>query len=366
MGVQTRMKNLNQHTRRSIVGVCIGFEFGHRQLIGPSRTCQHTPTTKHPKTMKSLIHRSLPCVLLTGLVAFSLVAPADAKKRDKGKRASDPQGETGPGTNTDSTNPVLPEGTLTASPTVVQTGTHPTLSWDIVHPSVVEDYISISPPSTIEADTELTYEIRVLGAGVTAGNSQGFTFVPTEARFNFNDTGYDRIFYGTNHDVNPSSVVASGTINKGQTMKFSGRYYYNHSWGPYFKSDGGTENVRTLVNGDVPPDVLPDYNAPSLESFIKPYLSASGKVRIGPMDCIVFMELTHYDSQQGNSGYDLQDMVLLVTFKTKAKTNNGHGNNIDGIDSSNPGNAPFINLDTDPNVDDEGSGGGSYNSLTDD
>ena len=71
------------------------------------------------------------------------------------------------------------------------------------------------------------------------------------------------------------------------------------------------------------------------------------------MDSIIFMELTHSDSQQSNSGYDLQDMVLLVTFK-KCKNNNGHGNNIDGIDSSNPGQAPFINLDTDPNVDDEG------------
>jgi hypothetical protein len=60
-----------------------------------------------------------------------------------------------------------------------------------------------------------------------------------------------------------------------------------------------------------------------------------------------------------NPGYDLQDMVILVTFKSKAKTNNGHGNNLDGIDSSNPGNAPFINLDTDPTIDDEGSGGGA-------
>jgi secreted trypsin-like serine protease len=96
-----------------------------------------------------------------------------------------------------------------------------------------------------------------------------------------------------------------------------------------------------------------------LESFIKPYLTATNKVQIGPMDVIVFMELTHTNSQKSDPGYDLQDMVLLVTFKSKAKTNNGHGNNIDGIDSSNPGNAPFINLDTDPAVDDEGGGGGA-------
>jgi hypothetical protein len=72
------------------------------------------------------------------------------------------------------------------------------------------------------------------------------------------------------------------------------------------------------------------------------------------------MELTHTNSQQSDPGYDLQDMVLLVTFKSKTQINNGHGNNLDGIDSSNPGSAPFINLDTDPEIDDEGSGGGAY------
>jgi hypothetical protein len=33
------------------------------------------------------------------------------------------------------------------------------------------------------------------------------------------------------------------------------------------------------------------------------------------MDVIVFMELTHTNTN--DSGYDLQDMVLLVTFKEK-------------------------------------------------
>ena len=170
---------------------------------------------------------------------------------------------------------------------------------------------------------------------------------------------YTQIFYGTNNQVNPDQVVYSRTVSKNDTLNFGGRYYYNNNWGTNYKSTGGTLNVRTLVNGSTPPSNIPDYNAPSLESFIKPYLNSSGKVNIGPMDVIVFMELTHTDSQSSNAGYDLQDMVLLVTFKSKVKTNNGHGNNIDGIDSSNPGNAPFINLDTDPAVDDEGGGGGA-------
>jgi hypothetical protein len=39
-------------------------------------------------------------------------------------------------------------------------------------------------------------------------------------------------------------------------------------------------------------------------------------VKIGPMDVIIFMELTHTDAQNNQMGYDCQDMVLLVTFQT--------------------------------------------------
>jgi hypothetical protein len=261
---------------------------------------------------------------------------------------------------TDPTFPAVPSGWLTAFPTVVQTGTKPTLTWSINYPSIVEDYITIDGPATITADEDVDCEIRVLGAGVTvtSSNSAGFKFVPTEAQVSYDRGSYSRIFYGTNDNVNPNTIVYSRTVMKNDKLEFGGRYYYNGSWGTNYKSTSGTLNVRTLVNGATPPSNIPDYNAPSLESFIKPYLNPSGKVNIGPMDVIVFMELTHTDSQSSNAGYDLQDMVLLVTFKSKVKTNTGHGNNIDGFDSSNPGNAPFINLDTDPAVN-EGSGGGA-------
>lgn len=257
--------------------------------------------------------------------------------------------------NNNSVFPLYPSGWLTAFPTIVQTGTHPTISWGINYPSIVEDYVTITPPSTITTDEELDCEIRILGAGVTVSTSGGgYNFVPTEAQVSYDMGTYTRIFYGTNLQVNPNTVVWSRTIPKNKKLRFGGRYYYDKKWGPTYTSSSGTQNVRSLVNGSIPPSNIPEYNAPSLESFIKPYLTPSGTVKIGPMDVIVFMELTHTDSQSSDPGYDLQDMVILVTFKSKAKTNNGHGNNIDGIDSSNPGNAPFINLDTDPTVDDEG------------
>jgi len=255
--------------------------------------------------------------------------------------------------------PAVPVGWLTASPTVVQTGTKPTLTWGVTHPSTVKNYIDITDPSTITAREELEVKIRVLGNGVTvsSSNSNSFSYVDAEANVSFNGGSYERIFYGDNHDVNPSKVVWKRNNNKkmeaGETLRFGGRYNYNNKWGPTRTTSSGSY-VRALVDGDTPPSVIPEYGD-SLEDFIKPYLGSDGKVKIGPMDVIIFMELTHNDNQQNNNGYDLQDMVLLVTFTSnKPKNNNGHGNNVDGIDSSNPGNAPFMQYDTDPTVDDEG------------
>lgn len=216
-----------------------------------------------------------------------------------------------------SSSPSVPVGSLTAFPTVVQTGTKPTLTWTITYPSVVVDYITVTPPSTLTAKQNLYVDIRILGQGVTSSsNNSTFTYVPTEAQVKYDTGSYGRIFYGTNTSVNPNTIVYTRQVLSGKKLRFGGRYYYNNAWSTLYTSESGTQNVRTLVSGQTPPSVLPAYNAPSLESFLKPYLDATGKVRIGPMDVIVFMELTHTDSQITDPGYDLQDMVILVTFRT--------------------------------------------------
>jgi hypothetical protein len=216
------------------------------------------------------------------------------------------------------TIPSVPVGTLSTSATVVRAGTKPTLTWNITYPSVVKDYVTVTPPSTVTPKQTLFVDIRVLGAGVTSAQSgsSSFTYVPTEAQVKYDNSSYGRVFYGTNNDVNPNRVVYTRQVQAGKSLRFGGRYFFNNAWGPTYTTDTGTQNVRTLVSGDTPPSNLPGYNAPSLESFLKPYLDASGKVKIGPMDVIVYMELTHTDSQRTDPGYDLQDMVLLVTFRT--------------------------------------------------
>ena len=216
-------------------------------------------------------------------------------------------------------SPSIPVGSLTAFPTVVQTGTKPTLTWDISYPSVVKDFVNVTPTGTITSTStaELDVEVRVLGNGVTVSTSGGgFNFVNAEAQLSYKGGSYTRIFYGTNNNVNPSTIAWSKTrIKKHETLRFGGRFFHNNNWGSLFQTNSSTNNVRTLVSGDTPPNKIPEFGAPTLESFIRPYLGANGKVKIGPMDVIVFMELTH--TNESSSGYDLQDMVLLVTFKER-------------------------------------------------
>jgi hypothetical protein len=218
------------------------------------------------------------------------------------------------------TSPSVPVGWLSANPGIVRAGAKPELKWNITYPATVIDYVTVSDASTVTPKQQLEMEIRILGAGVTASssNSSRITFVPTEAKLSYDGASYQRLFYGSNPEVDPTKVVFRSTVRAGAPIRFGGRYYYSGNWGQFHFSASGTRNVRTLVNGQVPPTTYPLHTAPTLENFIKPYLDASGKVMIGPMDVIVFMELTHTDSQADQQGYDLQDMVLLVTFKTKS------------------------------------------------
>ena len=280
--------------------------------------------------------------------------------------------------------PLIPSGNLSAFPTMVQAGTHPTLTWDITLPEGVTDVVTITPPGTITPKRCLIMDVRILGASVKRvwTNSHGkitkWEWVPTEAQLNYNGSGYSRIFYNTHNKVNPNTIVRTIAVGEGKTINFGGRYYVDGAWSNTFTSTNSSHNVVALKNGDTPPTTTPLYQQPTIESFILPYLDDDGKISLGARDVILLMELTHTDRNHG--GFDLQDLAVLATFYDEVSHNgvvsdcsgttstgtggttsgsgngnNGHGNNVDGVDSSNPGNSPHV--DSDPDVDDEAGRG---------
>ncbi len=239
-------------------------------------------------------HRSLLAVLLAALVSV----PALARGQNQA--------------------PLIPTGSLSASPTIVHAGTHPTLAWNVTLPQSVIDIVDIVPPGTIKPKKNLTMNVRVLGASVKRvwTNSKGqvtkWEWVPTEALLRYNSGSYTRIFYNTHDKVNPNTIVKTQTVAKNSTINFGGRYNVDGSWATTYTSTTHQHNVIALKNGDTPPTTTPLYQQPTIESFILPYLDAQGNIKLGPRDVIYLMELTHTDRNDG--GFDLQDLVLLVTF----------------------------------------------------
>lgn len=237
--------------------------------------------------------------------------------------------------NSNSKIPLEPIGVLSAFPSVVQTGTKPTLTWSILYPSKVSDLVTITPPGTITIDkNNTTVTVQPIGTGVTACDpTQGVEPLNVDARLSLNGSTYQQIFYGTQQVINPSWVLYSKKLNKGAKIDFGGRFVKFNQWSPLYTTRSANYQIIALVNGDTPPTSFQLHNSPSLANYLKPYLDASGKVNIGPLSILILMELGQ--TNHNLDCFDYQDMALLVTLN--GKTNNGHGNNLDGVDVSNPG-----------------------------
>lgn len=216
-------------------------------------------------------------------------------------------------------SPLIPTGSISAFPTIVQTGTHPTLTWDITLPESVKDVVTITPPATITPKKNVTMNVRVLGASVkrvwldSRGRVTQWEWVKTQASMSINNANYSEIFFNTHDKVNPNTIVKSQTVNANSTIRFAGRYYMDNAWSSRFTSTTNNYNVIALADGDIPPTTTPMYQQPTLESFLIPYLDNQGRVKLGPRDVIYLMELTH--TNRNDDGFDLQDLVLLVTFQ---------------------------------------------------
>ncbi len=220
------------------------------------------------------------------------------------------------------------KGTISSASAAVIKGNPAQLSWSFSYPTKVIEYAGISSPTSVSGNggiisavgQDLNVSLKMLGQGVTSGS----TYVTTKGYINYNNTGDKAVFTGVNSMINQNQVInlspliiPNNLIKAGKGMTFSGNYFYNNQWSTKRASNTANENprsVRFLYNGQTPPSNIPSYNAPSLESFLRPYLDATGKVKIGPMDVIVFMELTHTANQTSDPGYDLQDLVMLVTL----------------------------------------------------
>lgn len=286
-------------------------------------------------------------------------------------------------TTTTTTEPSEPRGGITATP-IVKVGESPILNWQIAYPQTLQNVVSVSnrpdptnpdptnpnpggpnpggpnpsepdpdKPDTVTPKTDLTMEVRVVGASyeITQNNKTTWGEVEvgvslTNAVFKTNNghgnnlDGVDvsnpgnggggpngavdasgsvddeRIFKGKQNQISPTKVVfpTSGVcvVKANSKVDFKARANNGSTWLPWRQTKSATANVVALMNGDTPPSTTPAFRQGKIETFLKPYME-NGKIKIGPMDIIYLIELGQ--TSPSASGFDLQDMVLLVTFK---------------------------------------------------
>ena len=242
-------------------------------------------------------------------------------------------------------DPIVPVGALSAFPTIVQTGTHPTLTWSIMHPTKVfgsstgggnsgaDTAAIVNPPGELIPAQDIFITVQIIGTGVTACQNGQATPPPTDLRISVNGGPYEQLFFGTQAAVNSSQRLFIKKIRSGQRINLGGRYVIGTGWSPFYTTRSSNLQVVSLVKGDNLP-TGPNFQKSNMASFLKPYFDSSNKVSIGPMSVLVLMELGQ--KNRNMPCFDYQDQAVLVTF-SRNHPNNGHGNNLDGVDSSNPG-----------------------------
>ncbi len=170
------------------------------------------------------------------------------------------------------------------------------------------DGVDSSNPSNIKkgiVDPSGTYDDeKKLGKAV---------LLPVEVMWNINNSSWTRLFYGTQSDVNPSTLVVDSTVNPTDIINFGAHGFRNKAWLPFYSTATPSQNVLVLQNGATIPTII---QQTFIESILKPYLGADNKVKIGTRDLIILLELGQTNPIYAD--FNLQDLVILVTYEESA------------------------------------------------
>ena len=247
----------------------------------------------------------------------------------------------------------VPHGTLTVDSDWVRIGMKSQLAWQIDYPAPVTKLVDIVPPEVIKPKKDLKMKVRLLGSwfqqaksnnghgnnadGVDSSNpGQGFggpngaidlshglddelkglkvTYLPVEFLWSLDGAAWIPLYSGTQKSVNPSQVLLETTVKDGSAINFAGRGWRDGAWLPLYNTAVSTPNLIILKNGDQVPSTVPALNVGTIASFLNPYMdSVNRTVKIGDRDLIILMELGQTNTS--DSGFDLQDLVILVTFE---------------------------------------------------
>ncbi|MGL5017736.1 MAG: hypothetical protein ACRDBP_06365 [Luteolibacter sp.] len=240
----------------------------------------------------------------------------------------------------------VPTGTLNVDRTLVRAGTQCQLDWKITYPKTPAVGPNLIPTGRVKM------RVRLLGAsfqqsrqnnghgnnldGVDSSNpgrgsggpngaidlSAGFddekktaksVELPVEVMWSRNSAPWSCIFYGLQKSVIPTSVVLETTVEKNEKIDFGARGFRS-GWLPLYSTATSTPNVLVLKDGDKLPASVTAFRQGVIEDFLVPHLAADRlTVNIGEGNLILLYELGQTSTSA--PGFDLQDLVMLVTFE---------------------------------------------------
>jgi hypothetical protein len=195
----------------------------------------------------------------------------------------------------------VPTGSLWSNKSVVEHKEKPKLSWNIQHPlGELDEVIEVDKNENVILQKDARVEVYMVGTGVTSNG--GETQHTTVTHMSFGN-GWEHLFTGKGDDVVPGKVLMSKDLSAGDVISFTA---YFRDW-----RDNSSDHVTILTDGDKPPTGLGQNGGVALETYLEGYVE-NGKLDLGPLDIIYCAELTHTNSK--DSGYDLQDSIVLVRF----------------------------------------------------
>ena len=203
----------------------------------------------------------------------------------------------------------VPTGTLNVDRNMVRAGVNSQLDWNITYPSGITEIIEIIPPNTIVPKKNLKMKIRVLGASFQQTATK---YLPVQAYWSKNNGSWSQLFYGYQTSVRPQDVLVSTNVKANDKINIGGRGYRS-GWLPFYHTGGNAPNLVLLTDGDSVPSTVPAFYQANIEDFLAPYLDSNRKINIGERDLIILIELGQ--TNPSASGFDIQDLVLLVTFE---------------------------------------------------
>lgn len=171
-------------------------------------------------------------------------------------------------------------------------------------------------------------QVKVLGAAISNGSYNfGVTTRIKVGGVSYEPFGdYNKGKSGNvNDDQNPRTHTFEQTFDAGTPISILGRSWakYNNKsgnsdshWYTYIEangSDGNSQQIKVLRNGDPVPDIEGYLDQDGVEDFIKDYIDpATNKMKLGVNDAIFLFELG--TTNMSSSAADFQDLVVLVSL----------------------------------------------------